>query len=120
MYRSKSRLFASEFLIKIAGICTSILQEQARQYKDAFRKKSTYNCGEIGRGYALVHNIVEIYIFEEWLSFDLFCVLFAGSKTAYRVASEQLKGCSALVGAVNREGRKKEVLFVRWKRHPEA
>jgi len=48
--------------------------------------KMSYNSGAIRRGYAFIQNIVEVHVFEEWLSFDLLGIFLSRTKTTSRVS----------------------------------
>lgn len=90
MYRRQCGLFASELFVEIARISSAVLNEQsAHAYVNGI--VSTYNRGEVGRGYAFVHNIVKADVLEERMSLDLLGIRLARPESSSGVTGQQLE-----------------------------
>lgn len=93
------RLFARELFVEVTRVCTSVLYvaHLAPKNLKAAQTKSTYNLGEVRRRNALVENIVEADVLEEGMALDLLGVGLSRTKTAQRVASQELQLMSMAV-----------------------
>lgn len=73
MYRCQSRLLPRKFLVEITRIGRAA------------------NSREVRRGDTFMIDIVKVYIFEEEVAFDIFCVGLASAETAGWVACQELR-----------------------------
>lgn len=87
MHRREGRLFARELGVKVGRVSRVALGRQ----KQSSQRHRTYDSWEIRWWNPLMEDIVKVDVAEEGVTLDLLGIRFTRTKTASRVARQELK-----------------------------